>query len=137
MLRKGGKLMSNSLSFDVTVNQIRDRLNLISLSQKLVSSNLANINTPGYVAKDVSFEKVLSESIKDQSVHLSTSDPEHISIPPDSPSVHNEAVIEKHAVNLDEEMMRLARNNIDYQYMITLLSKKFALLKHVIAEGAS
>lgn len=35
-------------------------LNLISKQQEAVSSNLANINTPGYQKQNVSFEKMLT-----------------------------------------------------------------------------
>jgi flagellar basal body rod protein FlgB len=34
-------------------------------------------------------------------------------------------------------MMKLVRNNVDYQFMVAMLNKKFALLKHAVSEGVS
>ncbi len=56
--------MSDSIVFDRTVQMIEDRLNLNSMNQKLISSNLANINTPGYSAKELSFESTLRQSLR-------------------------------------------------------------------------
>ena len=34
-------------------------------------------------------------------------------------------------------MMKLAKNSVDYQYMVTMLNRKFTNLKLAITEGAS
>ncbi len=46
-------------------------------------------------------------------------------------------VEEKGPVSLEDEMMKLAKNSVEYQYMVTILNRKFASLKLAIAEGAS
>jgi flagellar basal-body rod protein FlgB len=38
-------------------------------------------------------------------------------------------------VDLEEEMAKLTRNNIEYQFLVTMLNKKFALLKLALTEG--
>ena len=58
--------MSGGIVFDKTLQMIEDRLTLNSVNQKLISGNLANINTPGYRAKEVSFESALRESLQEQ-----------------------------------------------------------------------
>jgi len=62
--------MSNGIVFDRTVQLMQDRLSLSSLNQKLISGNLANINTPGYRAKEVSFDKALRESLEEQVLQM-------------------------------------------------------------------
>jgi flagellar basal-body rod protein FlgB len=129
--------MGSSVIFDRTVSQIQDRLNLISQSHRLVSHNLANANTPGYQAKDISFKSFLEKSLGEGKLQLVKSSTHHITTEGSSPSAINAEVEEKGPVSLEQEMMKLARNSIEYQYMVTMLNKKFANLKHVISEGVS
>ena len=70
--------MDSSPIFDRTVQKIQDRLNLISESHRLTSSNLANATTPGYVAKELSFQKALQESMGQERLKLATSSPGHV-----------------------------------------------------------
>jgi flagellar basal-body rod protein FlgB len=44
---------------------------------------------------------------------------------------------ERGPVDLEAEMMKLAHNSVEFQFMVTMLNKKFALLKHAISEGGS
>jgi flagellar basal-body rod protein FlgB len=129
--------MGNSAIFDRTVSQIQDRLSIISQSHKLVSHNLANANTPGYQAKDISFKSLLQESMGERKLHLTKSNLHHIGPEGSSSSAISAEVEEKGPVSLEQEMMKLARNSIEFQYMVTMLNKKFNHLKHVISEGAS
>jgi flagellar basal-body rod protein FlgB len=38
-------------------------------------------------------------------------------------------------VDLDSEMARLAQNSVEYQFIVTMLNKKFALIKAVLEGG--
>jgi len=40
-------------------------------------------------------------------------------------------------VDLDTEMVKLARNSIEYQYMVSMLNKKFTMLKTAITDGGA
>ncbi len=129
--------MGSSAVFDKTVSQIQDRLNLISQSHKLISQNMANANTPGYLTKDISFKGLLRESLGEQKLQLAKSNLHHIA--PEglsSPAITAEAE-EKGPVSLEQEMMKLARNSVEFQYMVALLNKKFTNLKQAITEGAA
>jgi flagellar basal-body rod protein FlgB len=127
--------MGNSLIFERTVNQIQDRLNLITQSHKLVSNNLANASTPGYQAKDLSFKSLLQESLRGSNLQLTKSNQHHIASA--GSSAISAEVEETGPVSLEQEMMKLAKNSVEYQYMVSLLNKKFAHLKLAISEGAS
>lgn len=129
--------MSNGIVFDRTVQLMQDRLSLNSLNQKLISGNLANINTPGYRAKEVSFDKALRESLEEQVLQMVRSNGSHIA--PDDPAqaMSVPEVVEGDGVNLDTEMVKLARNSIEYQYMVSMLNKKFSMLKTAITDGGA
>ncbi len=129
--------MDHSVVFGRTISRIQDRLSLISQSHKLVSQNLANATTPGYQAKDISFKGLLQESMRDQGLHLMRSDQRHIGQEVSTSAAVSAEVEEVGPVNLEQEMLKLTRNSVEYQYMVNLLNKKFASLKHVISEGVS
>lgn len=129
--------MSNSIVFDRTVRLMEDRLSLNSLNQNLISGNLANINTPGYKAKEASFDKALRESLEEQVLQMVRSNGSHMA--PDSPvqALSEPEVVENGPVDLDTEMVKLTRNSIEYQYMVSMLNKKFTMLKNAISEGGN
>jgi flagellar basal-body rod protein FlgB len=124
--------------FEKTVRLIEDRLSLNTRRQELVASNIANIDTPGYVAKDVSFEEVLKQAMEPK-LQLVASHPQHIKNPEPSEALEKEVkrvTIEMTGpVDLEEEMAKLTRNNLEYQFLVTMLNKKFALLKLALTEG--
>jgi len=124
--------------FEKTVRLIEDRLSLNTRRQELVASNIANIDTPGYVAKDVSFEEVLKKAMEPK-LQLVSSHPQHIKNPEPSEVLEKEvkrvAVEMTGPVDLEEEMAKLTRNNLEYQFLVTMLNKKFALLKLALTEG--
>ena len=129
--------MNGGIVFDKTLRMIEDRLSLNSMNQKLISGNLANINTPGYKAKEVSFESALRESLEEQVLHMVRSNGSHIS--PDDPTqaMRTPEVVETGQVDLDTEMVNLTKNSIEYQYMVSMLNKKFTMLKTAITEGGA
>ncbi len=129
--------MSDSIVFDKTIQMMQDRLSLNSLNQKLISGNLANINTPGYKAKEVSFEETLRQSLEDQVLHMVRSNGNHMA--PDDPvqAMEHPEIVENGAVDLDNEMVKLTKNSIEYQYMVSMLNKKLSMLKMAITEGGA
>jgi flagellar basal-body rod protein FlgB len=121
--------------FDRTVELMQDRLNLNSLNHKVISSNLANLNTPGYVAKELSFENTLRNAMEDHALPLVKSDSDHVDPTDSRMSMKSPEIVATGAVDLDREMVNLSRNNVEYQYMVTMLNKKFAMMKQAISDG--
>ncbi|MDY0041847.1 MAG: flagellar basal body rod protein FlgB [Desulforhabdus sp.] len=127
--------MNSNKVFDHTIGLMQDRLSLNSLNQKVISSNLANINTPAYVSKELSFEQTLRDCLDRSSLHLATSSENHLA-PSDPRSAMASVTAEETGdVDLELEMMKLSRNSIEYQFITTMLNKKFTLLKQAIEGG--
>lgn len=121
--------------FDRTIQLVQDRLQLSSVNQKVISGNLANLNTPRYKAKSLAFEDVLRESMENPGPRLVRSNLRHLDpVDPIGPMKSAE-IVESGPVDLDTEMMKLSRNSIEYQFMITMLNKKFAMIRNAITEG--
>jgi flagellar basal-body rod protein FlgB len=129
--------MSDSgVAFDRTIQLMQDRLSLNSVNQSLVSSNLANLNTPGYVAKETSFDQVLRDALEDKGPCLVRSSAKHFDVVSPEVAMSTPTTVETGPVDLDREMMKLTKNSIEYQFMVTMLNKKFSLIKQAIGEGA-
>ncbi|MFZ0944023.1 MAG: flagellar basal body rod protein FlgB [Syntrophobacteraceae bacterium] len=129
--------MSNAIIFDKTIQRIEDRLTLNSVNQKLIASNLANIDTPGYSAKGVSFENALRQSLEEQVLQMVRTNSNHMA--PDDPlqAMEHPEIVDKGPVDLDTEMVNLTKNSMEYQHMVGMLNKKFTMLKTAITEGGA
>jgi flagellar basal-body rod protein FlgB len=111
----------------------------------VISSNLANIETPGYSPKKATFSQALrnamgSEDEQTDSLRLRRTHQKHL---PTSQDMDLPYTIESikgpdgkpSKLNLDHEMARMAKNNLLYEASVQLLSKKFEALKNVIQDG--
>ncbi|HOV87389.1 MAG TPA: flagellar basal body rod protein FlgB [Syntrophobacteraceae bacterium] len=120
--------------FHRTIQAVHDRLSLNSLNQKVISGNIANLNTPGYRAKETAFEEALRESIEEQTLRLVRSRGQHLDPGDVSKARNSPQLVETGPVDLDTEMMKLAKNSVEYSYMVAMLNKKFTMLRQAIAE---
>ena len=109
--------MSDAIAFDRTIKMMEDRISLNSLNQKLISGNLANINTPGYKTKEVSFDQALRESLEDHVLQMVRSNGSHLAPDDTVHAMQSPEITESGPVDLDTEMVKLTKNSIEYQYM--------------------
>jgi flagellar basal-body rod protein FlgB len=108
--------------FDRTVTFLEKALGLSLTRHNVIAANLANIDTPGYRAKDFSFQGELKRAMEVTPVSVSalTQGPE---------------VFEEGPVDLDREMARLAENTLMHDALGRTMGKKFEMLKYAIGEG--
>ena len=59
-------------------NKLFEQLNFRGERQKVISSNIANINTPGYKTKELVFEDELNNSITNNSLQLKATNSKHM-----------------------------------------------------------
>jgi len=106
----------------------------------LLTSNISNIDTPGYRGKDIDFRRTLEGILKSQSQEkLKTTNPRHIS----TASASGLDLIMKEAgnwnginyVDIDQEMVKLTENNLLYRSTVEILLRKLSTLKEVLREG--
>ncbi len=127
--------MDRSIVFDRAVELVRDRLSMDSLDQKVISGNMANINTPGYVSKALSFDEALRQSMEGEGMNLAISNSQHIDPSDLRAAMASPEIVETGPVDLDQEMMKLSRNNIEYNMMVAMLNKKLNGLKETIRDA--
>ena len=113
---------------------IEDRMDWTARRQQVLSNNIANIDTPGFHSKDVSFSDQL------QMLQVNTPNPKHIApIGMDSRmqqyEVAGNADLKDNSVDLDREMSELTKNGLQYVAMIQFVSQKLKTLRSAINEG--
>jgi len=126
--------------FGDTINVLHNAMNLREQRQQVISSNIANSDTPGYAPARLNFEEQLQNSISESQVSLSSSDPEHFPIHNETPGVRGSVsrepsqsrIGDENNVSVDQEMQRLSENQIKYEATSKMLSKKFSTLKNVL-----
>ena len=121
-------------------------MKLRSLKHDVISSNIANINTPNYKCKNLDFEKEINKILTPEpKLKLYTTNPKHIPYPKNSnhseisPHIEecNTPVVgnDKNNVDLDREMAKMAKNQLLYNTYVQLFSKKVKMLKDSIVQG--
>lgn len=120
-------------------------LDLRATKAQVISSNIANAETPGFSPSRFQFEEDLANAVgHNKGIQLSTSDTAHIGIGPGNfNSVSGKIIMEEeqsgigddNGVSVDQEMMALSENELLYETSAQLLKKKITLLKYVISGG--
>lgn len=133
--------MPDRLSFSQTFRALEKAIDLSQKRHTLIASNISNVDTPGYRARDLDFQSALNQALgADYKVELTTTHPGHIDLSKSS-GTNVEAIEDQGSwngynwVNIDKEMARLAENNLIYRTSVETLLRKIALLKEAIKEG--
>lgn len=132
--------------FDRTVRLLQRSLDLRSARQRVIASNLANEETPGYRASELTFMDQLQSAHKGrlpivmaatQSRHFGVHGPQGVQTVTgklnEVPA--GDLPLDANSVNLELEMAKLSENAMQYNAAATILAKKFHGLLNVIREG--
>jgi len=110
-------------------------LDALWLRQKVISNNIANIDTPGYKSKRVEFENILNNQLtslnNDQGTNdqLQSREPQIIE---DNKYIMRE---DGNNVDIDAQNIELVRTQIQYEYMTRMISSAISREKYAITEG--
>ncbi len=137
--------MSMDKIFDRTTNALSSSLALRSLRHNVVTSNIANAETPGYKAKVADFEDALARAIDMEGAATNgTASPDHFAIGPGAISRARADVYDnpegavtndQNTVDLEREMATLQENSILYKAALQLINKKLGALKYAATDG--
>lgn len=131
--------------FDSTINTLSSALDIRAERQKVLASNIANQETPGYRAKDIDFASELARRIRATPVNavpVSSTSPGHIPIVSrlyGEPQVVERPTglegFDRNNVGVEGEMVRLSENTIMYNTAVKMLKAKFGMIMSAIKEG--
>ena len=125
---------------EASLNFHQQALGLRQERQKVLASNIANADTPGYKARDMDFASELQKAVKQggdsSGLALSKTSARHIEgqgLPgpsrdllyrvPDQPS------LDGNTVDMDRERTQFADNSVRYQSALTILNSRIQGLK--------
>jgi flagellar basal-body rod protein FlgB len=110
------------------LSQIADKteryMDLLSLRQKLVASNIANADTPGYKTKDIDFQFEFLSRIEDGKPNV---------VEVSGLTAKNDG----NNVNLDREMRMLSETAMRFSLASTMARGEIRTLRSAIQEGRS
>ena len=129
--------------FDPIIGALNTAMNLRLVNQNVISSNIANADTPGYKAKAVEFESALRDAlgVGDQLQPEGTSGKHivHHSTDPVNPEIYDDPngveSLDGNTVDRASEMAKMAENQINFDAAAEILKRKLGMLKYAIAEG--
>ena len=119
---------ASCLNYNAVIDSLTDNLeqymNVVSLRQKLVVSNIANADTPGYKTQDLDFQSSLQEAMDGGSPQ-----PNEVTSLPTKSDGNN--------VDLDREARLLAENAMRFSVASNLMKTHLNTIKEAIQGGKS
>ena len=109
---------------DPIVDRLAQYMDLLSTRQKLVASNIANIDTPGYKSKDIDFQFEYNSLTRGENANV-------INAP--GLTTKNDG----NNVSLDRETRLLAENDMRFNMAESLMRAQLLMVRTAIKEGAS
>jgi flagellar basal-body rod protein FlgB len=126
------------ISDSSTIDALRRQMTIAVAKQVASSGNIANIDTPGYKAKEVTF----SDALKTK---LAPANSTYPSVRPRSGAPAVDITVDEakdlparrdgNNVSLDREMLAMSRAAGDFAAAQTALAAKFRLVRYAINEG--
>lgn len=129
---------------DRTMAVLKKSLDLRQQQQQVIAGNIANVDTPGYEARKLSFEDDLRQAINAPDHSRNSSNPKHIPVGPGGIDGVQGSVSRQRSTNplgdgntvsLDDQMLDLAENQLLYEADAQMLKKKLTMLKYVAGDG--
>ncbi|MEN2994794.1 MAG: flagellar basal body rod protein FlgB [Thermodesulfovibrio sp.] len=109
---------------DRSINLLQKIMDICTYRQKILASNIANVDTPNYKAKDINFKEELRKAVENQSREYQV-----IEAPTTMPNRDG------NTVNLEVEMTKLTETMLMYNAATQLLSIRIRMLKDAIRGG--
>ncbi|MDU4943070.1 MAG: flagellar basal body rod protein FlgB [Mixta calida] len=125
----------------------QEALSLLARRQDILASNIANADTPGYLARDIDFSQQLKQAVSQQRsrtepLTLNLTAARHI---PATATIFNQTDLlyripdqpsaDGNTVDMDRERVNFADNNIKYQTSLTILGSQIKGMMSVISQG--
>jgi flagellar basal-body rod protein FlgB len=131
--------------FDKTTDALAASLNFRTLRENIVSSNIANAETPGYKAKIMDFEDALARAIDLEGLNAEMApDPDHFAMGRGAISRARADVYDnpegnvtndQNTVDMERELATLQENSLLYKAATELINKKLGALRYAVTEG--
>ena len=120
--------------FGKTFSYIEKSLDISKKQQAYISSNIANIDTPGYTAREIDFKSTLKNAMEGSAISLTRTNDKHLGGASDEMN-YIMSSRDHGPIDLDVEMSKLSQNNLKYRIAIESLLRRAAKAKSIIRSG--
>lgn len=125
------------------LNLICSELDATWKSSEVIAQNIANSDTPNYKARKLEFNSALASELSTLSAqNMKATSEKHITdrrreyfSPKITIDYGTSMRIDGNNVDVENEMVALADNNIKYSFLVRKASKELSKLRYVINEG--
>ena len=132
-----------SSSFSGLLDIISSKMSYLNQKQAMLAENVANVDTPGYKQRELK-AFTFGDALKQADVSMAVTDPRHI-IPPTMAGANAKTVESKdtevqlsgNSVDVEQQMMEVAKTSVDYQTMTSIYHKMTGLFKIAIKGSSS
>ncbi len=130
-------MIKNFVIKNTIIPKLAKGLDVYALRQKVISNNIANVQTSGYQRKDVKFEEHLQGAIS-KSISGSRTDNKHLSIGKNRSENNNISVEEDRSdklpsgvnnVDIEDEIIDQVKNEIRFLYGSRMINKSYTALR--------
>jgi flagellar basal-body rod protein FlgB len=108
--------------FENVGSSLESYMTLLSVRQRLVASNIANVDTPGYKTKDIDFQSAFQSAVDASSAPV---------VEVEGLKIKNDG----NNVNLDRESRMLGETNLRFNIASQLVRGEIKSMRNVIDEG--
>lgn len=126
---------------EMLIDKMKLFLDQAARRQEVIGSNLANVDTPGYRAKDLNLEEIFRQELG-KATSMRSNHRRHLGA---KPTLVRDAAVQEvdtgalgsdlNNVDLDKEMTNLALNMLKFSTVVQLLRMKVQLLDSSIRGG--
>lgn len=118
------------------LNFVERKLDVSASRQEVLAANIANVDTPGYKARELAFTEETSrmglKRTEEGHLQVAGSDAETRTIESGGETKPN-----GNSVNLDTELTKVTKNGLEFVILLQVLQNKFRTIRSSLSEGAS
>lgn len=130
--------MSNTINDNAIMAALGQHLTRAVAKQVVAAGNLANLDTPGYRTRELSFETMLDGEVRKLEL-VPTTTGQTVGTRLDAPTTAEADGLQSRRdgnnVQLDRELLTMVRASADFAAAETAMAAKFRLIRYAINEG--
>lgn len=129
--------------FSTSFQMLEKAMSTATLKQRVISSNISNVDTPNYKSKQVDFESFLTNAMNTQTISSHRSNAMHLPFSTEATqfnpkvTVNSDTLLKPNGnnVDMDYEMSELAKNQLWFNALTERVNGNFNTLRTVINDG--
>ncbi len=131
----------NEISDSAVLAALRRQLSLAAAKQAVSAGNLANLDTPGYRSRELTFSDTLERQLGTTPLKLAGTQAGHLAgtrVAESTDTVESAGLPSRadgNNVQLDRELLSMVRASNEFAQAQTALAAKFKLVRYAINEG--